>query len=42
LATLGETTLRLSALHTMTAELGQLDLFARHLLAPFKGAATKR
>ena len=29
-------------LHTMTADLGQLDLFARHLLAPFKGAVAKR
>ena len=25
-------------LHTMTADLGQLDLFARHLLEPFKSA----
>ncbi len=25
-------------LHTMTADLGQLDLFAKHLLAPFGGA----
>ena len=25
-------------LHTMTADLSQLDLFARHLLEPFKSA----
>jgi probable F420-dependent oxidoreductase len=25
-------------LHTMTADLGQLDLFAKHLLEPFKGS----
>jgi probable F420-dependent oxidoreductase len=29
-------------LHTMTADLGQLDLFARHLLTPFKGAVANR
>ncbi len=29
-------------LHTMTADLGQLDLFARHLLEPFKSAVPSR
>jgi probable F420-dependent oxidoreductase len=29
-------------LHTMTADTAQLDLFAKHLLEPFAGAATKR
>ena len=28
--------------HTMTAELGQLDLFARHLLEPFRSAGVSR
>ena len=26
-------------LHTMTADLDQLDLFAKHILQPFAGAA---
>src|SRR5205823_14210085 len=29
-------------LHTMTADLAQLDLFARHLLEPFKSAVPSR
>ena len=29
-------------LHTMTADLGQLDLFAKHLLEPFKSAVPAR